>query len=131
MYLFTHQIALRRNLLTNIREFIKFIAKVHVPSWYESTSSNKSALNDLKLIKRIIEYEIVNKKMSVAALNSFSRHLWCLSETLVAMAFFDERIDESEKLKMFCIGKRFIFKLCKKTYAGERRGFVEKYFKIL
>lgn len=100
MYLFREQIHLVRNRLTGIREFIKFIVKVYIPSWYESTSPINAPLNDLNLIKRIIKYETVNKKLSEAAFHSFSRHLWYLSEPLVAMAFFDERIDVAEKLKM-------------------------------
>lgn len=38
--------------------------------------------------------------MSEVAFKSFSKHLWYLSEPLVAFSFFDERVDDNEKLKM-------------------------------
>lgn len=51
-------------------------------------------------MKNIVRYESDNPDVSRIAFKSFSRHLWYLSEGLLAFGFFDDRIDCHEKIKM-------------------------------
>ena len=51
---------------------------------------------DLDLMKRLIKYGEVNAKISRVTSNKVRNHLWYLSEELVALSFFDCKVQPSE-----------------------------------
>jgi hypothetical protein len=63
-------------------------------------SSIMAPYNDLNLYKDLSRYSTINKEVSTAACKSLSGHLWYLSEKLVSLAFFDDRVASEEKLRM-------------------------------
>lgn len=52
------------------------------------------------MIHTLESYKAVNKNIADACLAVFGRHYWYLSDILVGLAFFDDRIDEKTKVKM-------------------------------
>ena len=42
----------------------------------------------------------VSKPVAHAAMKTFMRHLWYLSETLIVVAFFDTEVSATQKTKM-------------------------------
>lgn len=83
-----------------IREICKFTLKIYLKHWFTCPSAIKAPLNDLNLLKSLVNYESVNKEMSETAFHSFSHQQWYLNESLVGAAFFDERISMKDKRKM-------------------------------
>ena len=55
-----------------------------------SIQSAAAPSNDLRLYKALVRCKAVDSTLATAAMNTFGRHLWYLSEHLVAVALFDE-----------------------------------------
>lgn len=62
--------------------------------------SIKAPHNDLKLLKALIDYESINKNVSVTVISKFINHLWYLSDELIGLSFFDDTVDNDTKIKM-------------------------------
>ncbi|KAG7158827.1 hypothetical protein Hamer_G031926, partial [Homarus americanus] len=58
----------------------------------------RAPFNDLQLMKVLKEYP--HEKVAHAAQAAISRHLWCLSEHLIGLSLFDDRIDTETKKNM-------------------------------
>ena len=56
--------------------------------------------NDFQLLKALLDYSTINLAVSKAASEKFAKHLWYLSEYLVALAFFDSQVPLSMKRLM-------------------------------
>lgn len=52
------------------------------------------------MIDSLKKYKTIDSKVADACLEVVMRHLWYLSDILVGLAFFDQRIDDSTKQKM-------------------------------
>lgn len=70
----------------------------YIKAWYSCPFPSLSPRNDLELLRNLENFE--NKAISAVAVKSFSKHLWYLSETLVALAFFDPEVSVDCKRKM-------------------------------
>lgn len=85
---------------TTVRELSVFILKVYITPWFTAQCAALAPLNDLKLLQNLDNYKIYNVEVSKAAVKSFKGHLWYLSEMLVTLALFDDRVSNDEKIKM-------------------------------
>ena len=54
-------------------------------------------LNDFELLNNLLDYSAIHQAISTAASEKFSKHLWYLSEDLVALALFDDHVHVSTK----------------------------------
>lgn len=54
----------------------------------------------MSLIQSLEDYKKTNQKISEVCLTVFARHYWYLSDILVGLAFFDDRIDDETKVEM-------------------------------
>ena len=52
------------------------------------------------MLSQLLEYKKVNEQVASAALTTFRRHLWYLSEQLVGLAFFDNEVTDEIKVQM-------------------------------
>ena len=60
--------------------------------------------SDLELLRIVLAYP--NTVISSAASKAFGKHLWYLSEVLVAFSFFDDNVDfEEKKIDAYSIQK--------------------------
>ena len=100
IWMFKQQFKLTAREETSLREMSLFGCLLYTKAWTLCTRSAAAPANDLAFLKSILEYKTVNKKISDAAIKAFCRHLWYLSEELVALAFFDEAVDSNIKRKM-------------------------------
>jgi hypothetical protein len=85
---------------TKLRHFCMFGVQVYLKSFFENCVSTKSVLNDLNKFKEIKSF--YHSDIKKAAFNSFQNHLDYLVTNLSTFAFFDERIESSDKEKMVC-----------------------------
>lgn len=88
------------SLLSNLKNFLLFIFKIYLKHWFTAANAISAPLNDLTLLKSIKKYDKENADVSVSANNVFGRHLWYLNTKLAALAFFDDKINNNEKIKM-------------------------------
>ena len=57
-------------------------------------------MNDLNLLKDIGKYQNINKSVADATSGAMMRHLWYLSDQLVALALFSPHVSAEEKRRM-------------------------------
>lgn len=100
IFLFRSQFTLTARESSAIREITIFIVRFYIKAWFMAPSSIMAPYNDLNLYKDLSRYSTINKEVSTAACKSLSGHLWYLSEKLVSLAFFDDRVASEEKLRM-------------------------------
>ena len=100
IFLFRSQFRLTTTELEGMREFNIFVIKVYLKAWYTSPIPLEAPRNDLQLLNDLAAYKTTNPIVAKAALKSFSGHLWYLSETLIALGFFDSEIPVETKAKM-------------------------------
>jgi hypothetical protein len=100
MYLFRSQFKLTKRELSALRVFNVFVVQVYIKYWYTSSCGELAPYNDLNLLKELNNYKKSNKLIADAATKSFSRHLWYLSETLIGLAFFDNKVSSEMKVDM-------------------------------
>ena len=81
--------------LSNFRRFTFFVAEVYVTRWFEAPVAAFAPANDLKLVTDLRDFH--DAEIGKACMKTFSRHLWYLSEPLVAMSLFDHRLPTAEK----------------------------------
>lgn len=96
-YLFRDQLNLRNYSIKRLERFSMFNAAIYVKYWNRSTNIFDAPINDLCFIKEVRKYEIVDKEMSEIALKTFQRHLNYLSDELVVLSIFSNRICYEEK----------------------------------
>ncbi|KAG7166425.1 hypothetical protein Hamer_G005524 [Homarus americanus] len=71
---------------------------MYVRFWLEAPMAVRAPFNDLQLMKVLKEYP--HEKVAHAAQAAISRHLWYLSEHLIGLSLFDDRIDTETKKNM-------------------------------
>jgi hypothetical protein len=98
IFLFKSQLKLTASESKNITDLALFVSLVYVKQWNEASLGIRAPLNDIEFLSSLKTYP--NKKLASKAHEAFSRHLWFLSEHLVGMAFFDDRVSASTKEKM-------------------------------
>jgi hypothetical protein len=93
--LFPSQSSLTTKQKKAVTSVANFVSTVYVMYWHEACLSTYAPKNDLDLIQKLQKYP--DKGIADKALESIGRHLWYLSEELVSLAFFDDRISAEEK----------------------------------
>lgn len=99
IYLFRDQKVLK---LTKREEkavfrFVKFGALIYAAAWVEAPLAAEAAGNDLQLWKNLVAYESVDLDIARAARVVLERHLWNLSDELVGLALFSDKVTSVEK----------------------------------
>lgn len=75
-----------------------FVTRVYLTYWFESPAAHSAPRHDLALLCALSEYP--NTEIAKAATTTFERHLWYLSEILIAFAFFDDAVTTEDKRLM-------------------------------
>jgi len=100
IWMFKQQFKLTASEETALREMSLFGSLFYTKAWTLCTNPATAPANDLCFLKLVKKYESINKNISSAAVQAFLRHLWYLSEELVALSFFDDSVDSDTKRKM-------------------------------
>lgn len=107
IYLFRSQFNISSDLPA-IEKICLFIVSVYIEAWYLAPEAVKAPSVDLKFIRKIVEFEKIDKEISQAACRKFINHLWYLSEEAVGLAFFDETLPENVRVRMAkALGKNY------------------------
>ena len=100
IFLFRSTFLLTAHELSGLREFNVFVVQLYLKAWFTAQNATLAPHNDLQFLKELVAYKNSNEIVCKAAVKSFSRHLWYLSETLVGLALFDSRVNVDIKRKM-------------------------------
>ena len=99
IFLFRKQLKLTANELKAVTNVSLFVSLLYCLYWHEAPIAAYAPKNDFDFMKDL-EAGLSDRASAKVALNALQRHLWYLSEELVGLAFFDERISYQDKRKM-------------------------------
>ena len=112
--LFRHQLGLvfQEKVLDMIQELAIYLALFYVRYWLTCTSPADAPAIDLKLM---LDLEVASKKLptvlmknlAVASYKKMTNHLWYLSERLVPLALFSNKVSDLEKANIVKEMKKF------------------------
>ena len=83
--------------MKKIRRFVKFAIFCCIPWWLTAPVSSAAPKNGRLLINSFLEYQEKDQVIASAALKSFERHLWYLTEELVPLSLFCSSVENSTK----------------------------------
>ncbi|KAG0719488.1 hypothetical protein GWK47_050380 [Chionoecetes opilio] len=98
MMLFADQLELPARIQRGLRQVALFVSLLYIKHWHEALIPEYAPKNDLELLQALNEYP--DKEVGVEGTRALFRHLWYLSEDLIALAFFDDRVEDGEKKRM-------------------------------
>lgn len=86
--------------LKGLTEFNLFVVKIYLKNWFFCTVPSYAPLNDLNMIKDLVQYGAINKPISDIAIKKLKDHLWYLGDILIGISFFDKRHENQTLEKM-------------------------------
>lgn len=98
VFLFRNQLKLTPHEAAGVTSVSTFVSLIYARYWHEAPLAEHAPVNDMKLLSQLHDYP--QKTIRDAAISAFSRHLWYISEHLVTLALFDDRLDEATKVAM-------------------------------
>ena len=100
IWMFRSQFKLTKRQEKALADICQFTVIIYVKAWFQASSAPSAPRIDLQLLKDIYSYRKISESISKNALNKIIRHLWYLSEELVALAFFDDEVSNDTKHHM-------------------------------
>lgn len=95
VWIFRGQFRLTSREERSLKRIGLFSVRYYTKAWTEASTSVKAPLNDLQLLQSLSSYK--DKDVAKAAASKLRKHIWYLSEELVAMAMFDDRLSTTTK----------------------------------
>lgn len=86
-----------KHQLPKIRDFVLFATIIYSSWWITCDNAADAPWNDLNLYKHLLAYDAVNSAVSQSAIRALKRHLWYLTEEMVPLALFSEKVPMDEK----------------------------------
>ena len=71
--------------------------RVYLKTWFTAPLATQAPANDLRLLKELESYKVIDNDVSAATLKKFINHLWYLNEKNVCMALFDDTLSLNER----------------------------------
>lgn len=85
---------------SQLERFVNFGVLVYVKYWFEAPMATNAAWADLYLWKDITNYEVIDPQISEVVKNAIKSHLWYLSDELVGVSLFSEKVSNEAKVKI-------------------------------
>ena len=89
---FRDQFQLSAHEFQSLRCICLFTVTLYVKAWFTANDTCNAPSNDLHLLQAMEDYSEVNQKVAKTALSKLRSHLWYLSEDLVGLVLFSDKI---------------------------------------
>jgi len=124
-----NQLKMSSHELKALTDISLFVALVYIRGWSRACLSSKAASVDMEFMRDTDDFARSGYTVGKVARDAMARHLWYISETLIAMAFFDEDVSEEEKAQMVISLEKPALKKAVKRPEGKCIGnFSSKHF---
>lgn len=100
VWMFRSQLKLAQRQLHGLRSLCIFYSRIYVVAWIRAPLAVGAPYNDLNLLKSLVDYKRVHKRISCKTSMKLAGQLWYLSEELVGLSLFDDRVSNDTKEKM-------------------------------
>lgn len=103
LYLFRHEIELDSDSEYYLRRFCLFVSLVYTKYWNLSSNASDAAFNDINFLKELDKFKRIDHQTASVALDAFGRHLWYLSDELILLSLFSNKVSMQEKLDLIIL----------------------------
>jgi len=100
LVLLKKQFKISSNELKSLTEISLFVSLVYIRGWSRAANSIHAATVDLEFVSDAEAFARAGFSIGTIAQKAISRHLWYLSEYLIAMSFFDTDVPDTVKVQM-------------------------------
>lgn len=100
MLCFREQFKKNAHELQALKRICLFTITIYVKAWLTAPITCYAPLNDLGLLQNIESCFEIDKEVATVVLKKMKGHLWYLSEDLVALALFSDRVYIEEKMNI-------------------------------
>lgn len=107
-YLVRQHLQLDSNFLSSLERFCTFVALIYTKHWNRSSIALDAPVNDLLLMKELRVYEQIDDVISRVAQEAHHRHLWYLSDELITLSLFSDKVSNEEKSLMAILMLRVV-----------------------
>ena len=87
-----HEGILHQDKFVDLLKFVNFVVYIYIEQWFAAPLPTQAPLNDLTFRKKLVHYSTVDRGISDAAVKAFKGHLWYLTENLICLSLFDNRV---------------------------------------
>ena len=81
-------------------KFVKFVVYIYLRYWFAATLTSQAPRNDLAFFKSAVHYKTVDEVISKSAVHALRLHTWYLTEDLVGLSLFDNKVSVSDRTRM-------------------------------
>lgn len=99
-YLFREHMDLDSEFVVSLERFCIFVALIYTKHWNRCTNPVDAPYNDLKLMKELDAYKEIDREIADVAARAHKRHLWYLSDELVVLTLFSDKVSNYDKYLM-------------------------------
>lgn len=99
-YLFRNELDIGNNIIQQLERFCLFVVLIYIKRWNRCTSAVDAPVNDLQFLKDVNLYSEFDKEIATVALSSFESQLWYLSDELIVLSLFSDKVSIQEKRNM-------------------------------
>lgn len=99
-YLFRNHLGLQSDFIDSLERFCLFVALIYTKHWNRCPNVIDAPYNDIQLLKELDEYREIDIQIANAALTAHKRHLWYLSDELVVLSLFSDKVSNRDKSNM-------------------------------
>lgn len=103
IYLFrnqSHVFHLTKKELCQLQRFVQFGALLYTRAWVEAPLAAEAPAGDLEFWSNLEAYKSIDREIATATMKVLEHHLWYLSDELVGLALFSDRVPATEKVKI-------------------------------
>lgn len=94
---------------TDIENFLVFAIRIYVIHWFQCENPFLAARTDLSILRKLKNFQHVDKQISDQVVSCFTEQLWYLSPSVIALCLFDPEVTQQDKeeirIKMLSAGK--------------------------
>lgn len=100
LYLFRLEIDMDPNFEKNLLRFCLFVSLIYTKFWNLSSNVLDAAFNAINFMKDLDQYAQFDQQISDVALEAFARHLWYLSDELILLSLFSNKVPPEQKFDL-------------------------------
>lgn len=99
-YMFREYLELETDFVEYLERFCLFVALTYTKYWNQCSNAADAPINDLQFLKELDLYRQFDAEIADAATVAFKRHLTYLSEELITLALFSDKVSNDHKSTM-------------------------------
>ena len=83
--------------MTKVRDMVIFLTLVYSQSWMSCEKAVDAPSNDLKFVKCLLQYELIQPVIAKSALKAIQKNQWYLAAEMIPLCLFSDAVENDHK----------------------------------